>query len=308
MARVGVIILNWNGKDFTLECLECFRRFNHSYEIVLVDNNSTDDSVEVITKDYPEVTILALDENLGFAGGNNVGMEYCLNKGMDYVILLNNDTVFDFDFIAPLVNKMDTDPKLGGIQPRIFFNHDRTLIWNGGGIFYKWAGYARTIGEGVKDGPKFNLTKETDWITGCAFMVRSSVLREVGLLDDRFFIYHEDVDWSLRIRKAGYRLLYEPSSVIYHWAGSSRKAKQKGKEGFQHPLNHYLNQRNRFWVVRKNLAPHYALSATFYHFVQASVFLVYFLMLRRFTKFGATVKGLQHGFGRIRKVIPTFTV
>jgi hypothetical protein len=139
------------------------------------------------------------------------------------------------------------------------------------------------------------IRKQVDWLTGCAFMVRTDILQQIGLLKEEFFIYYEDVDLSFRIRKAGFELGYEPASVIYHIAGMSHKSKVKGPEGFLNPKVHYLNARNRLWILkqhtRKGFVPTVIVYQTGYYIAVS----LYFILRGRFTKLGAWLKGIRDG-------------
>ncbi len=307
MSRIAVIILNYNGKDLTADCVSCFERFPHDYILIVVDNGSWNGDGQFIKSMFPHIHLIESKENLGFAGGNNLGIEYALDLGSEFVLLLNNDTLFDEDFIPPLIAELERDHTVGAVQPKIFFNHDRHLIWNGGGVFNPWLGLSYTIGEGTLDQGRFQSSKKVDWITGCCILVRSNVIREVGLMDHRFFMYQEDVDWSLRMRNQGYSLGYVPEAKIYHIAGASSKSTKKGKEGFQSPLVHFVNQRNRYWVIRKNLSWVYVPTATLYHIIRAVIFFGYFILRGRPTKFKAALMGFLAGFSSpCKEKIPSF--
>lgn len=293
---VGIILLNWNSYEVTKDCLDCFRQIRHPYRLIVVDNGSSDDSVTLFRANYPEITLIENNENLGFAGGNNCGLEHGLRENLDYLMLLNNDTLFDEDFVAPLVQRMQQNAELGGIQPKIMYNHDRSLIWNAGGTYHYFLGHSSTIGEGKPDLSRFNRVRGVDWITGCCILLRSQVVQQVGLLDDRFFIYHEDVDWSLRIRGAGWKLEYFPQSQLYHIAGVSQKSKVKTREGFLSPRTHYLNLRNQVFVIRKHLNWYHFPTATLFMLVMAVAYVAYFTVRGRFKKLTAVYEGLKDGF------------
>lgn len=302
-----MIILNYNGRDLTADCLACFSGIPQGYSLIVVDNGSRNGDGQFLKRMFPHIHLIESKENLGFAGGNNLGIEYALDQGVEFVLLLNNDTLFEEDFIAPLISELERDDTLGAVQPKIFFNHDRNLIWNAGGVFNPWLGFSYTLGEGALDHWKFQKDKKVDWITGCCILVRANVIREVGLLDHRFFMYQEDVDWSLRMRSQGYGLGYVPKAKIYHIAGASSKSTKKGKEGFHSPFVHFVNQRNRYWVIRKNLSWVYVPTATLYHLMRAVIFFGYFILRGRRTKFRAALMGFLAGFNsHFEEKIPSF--
>jgi GT2 family glycosyltransferase len=190
---------------------------------------------------------------------------------------------------------MDQHTETGIIQPKIYYYHNRSILWDGGSYFNKVLGIAYTSGHGKVPEEKHNIIKQVDWVTGCAFFARNSVLREVGLLPRNFFIYYEDVDLSLRIRKAGYSLIYHPDSVIYHIAGVSNKKKIKGKEGFVNPIVHYLNIRNRIWVLKKHTPFICIPTVSLYSFFYIIAIMGYFVARLRFNKFKQVCKAVKDG-------------
>ncbi len=294
--RVAIILVNWNSFDVTNDCILSIKKIGYPfYTIILVDNDSTDDSGNKLKTLYPDVTFIQSSSNIGFTGGNNLGFRYSLEHNFEYSILLNNDTFVEPDFLDHLVKYMDENPSVGIIQPRIHFNHKREVLWNGGSFFNKWLGYFYTSGFNKLPGPKYLTIKRVDWITGCAFLTRNSILKKTGLLPDNMFIYSEDVDLSLRVAALGYKLIYHPSSVIYHIAGMSNKSKVKGKEGFVNPIVHYLNQRNRIWVIKK-YTPWYCIPTTIlFNFFYIAGIMGYFAARGRFTKLKAVFSALRDG-------------
>ena len=317
LARVAIILVNWNGYAMTKDCIESILANaappintntplnqqdlfeNNStpvFKIVVVDNGSTDGSAEKLRHAFPQVHLIASTENLGFTGGNNLGMTWAIEQGFEYSFLLNNDTFVGPGFLEPLLNYMDAHPQTGAVQPRICFAHDRARIWNAGTAYHPWWGVTTTKGFNQIDGPQFAQAMPLDWITGCAFFIRNQVLTQIGLFDPAFFTYYEDVDLSFRIKKAGYRLHYLPVSVIYHIAGMSGKTIAKGKEGFLHASVHYHNVRNRIWIWRRYAQIWQWPSILAYHLFYFGGMLLYFLLRGRLNKFDATCKGLRDGF------------
>jgi GT2 family glycosyltransferase len=253
--KIFVIIVNWNGQRDTLTCLESLQQINtesSELSIIVVDNGSSDDSVKVIQKTYPRVTVLSTGRNLGFTGGNNIGIDYALSHSADFVWLLNNDTIVDKNVLL-FISVFD-DPSIGACGNKIYFakdheyHHDRYtnaqrghVIWYAGGKVDWENMYASHRGVDEVDHGQYNHPEETQFITGCSFVVRSSVIKKVGKLDDRFYLYLEDLDWSLRIQHAGWKTYYAPMSIVWHVnAGSS------GRPGNQ--LHEYYFTRNRLFV------------------------------------------------------------
>lgn len=296
MRKTAIIIINWNSYGCTSDCLSSLMGMSYKdHDIILVDNSSADGSGERLSNDFPEVIYLKLTVNAGFTGGNNAAMNYSLNRNYQYTLLLNNDTSVEPDFLDILVNYLDEHPEVGAIQPKIYFHHDKNLLWNGGSHFNKWTGIDSIEGAGKKTSATSECLKSPDWLTGCALLLRNDTIRKVGLLDESLFMYYEDVDYSFRIKEAGYKLIYHPGSVIYHIAGASTRAKEKGSEGFLNPIVHYYLVRNKIWLLKKYLTPLQKFSAGAITSFYLSGVLFYFLIRRRFKKFNITVKAIRHG-------------
>jgi len=249
---IAVIIVNWNGKDDTVRCLESLSKValnGNTLLPVVVDNGSTNDSVAVMKKKFPHIHLIENQTNVGFTGGNNIGMKYALEQHVDLIWLLNNDTIVD-KHVLSFVSAFD-DPKVGATGSKNYFaphheyHHDiytdaerGRVFWYAGGLVDWNNMYASHRGVDEVDHGQYDTAEETPFITGCSMIVRQEVVRRVGVLDDRFFLYLEDLDWNLRMRRAGWKTLYTPSSVVWHVnAGSS------GRPG--NPLHDYYFTRNR---------------------------------------------------------------
>ena len=219
---VTVIVLNWNGKDLTIECLESLKQVNYSnFNILVVDNGSTDGSVELLKEKFPEVSILVLEKNLGYAGGNNRGFDSLKHDQPEYVIFLNNDTIVDENFIEPLVEQLLTHKKASQTVPKIYYENDPKLIWYAGGIVNLWTGSIYHLGIRQYDGPAYSKTHKTKYATGCCFCMRYEEFKEFGGFDEIFPMYSEDVDLSLWIRAAGKQVWFVPDSKIWHKVSAS---------------------------------------------------------------------------------------
>lgn len=280
----------------TKQCLHSLRALTYrSFQVIVVDNASSDGSAEILAKEFPEIVLLSAATNLGFAGGNNLGFLYAFQHHFSYILMLNNDTIVEPDFLDHLIHYMETHPDTGAIQPRIHFEHDRSLIWNGGSKHAVWTGFLYAEDVHRKPGKRSLQLKKVDWITGCAFLIRTSVLQQTGLLAENMFMYSEDVDLSMRIKALGNTLIYHPQAVIYHIAGMSNKTTTKGKEGYVHPLVHYYNQRNRLWILKK-YTPIYAVPTVIIcNFFYISLIIGYFALRGRFNKLKAVMKAVKDG-------------
>lgn len=292
---VAIVIVNWNSFDVTSQCLESLKKVEYQrFEVVLVDNGSEDGSGRKLKKVFPYVTLLEINENLGFTGGNNFGIRYALDNKHDLVMLLNNDTIVTPTFIRVLVDRMVSE-NLAAVQPKIMFNYDRSIIWNAGGEFVSFFTLMKTRGEGIKDDGRFDNLRYTDWITGCCFLIWSKAIEEIGLLDDKFFIYFEDADWSLKLRQLGRKMGFEPRVVIYHEAGMSDKNRDKHGEGNVSPFAHYQGIRNHLYIVRRYAKGLSLLGSWSYQVVKIMGYCTYFLVRGRFKKFRFAMRGAWHG-------------
>ncbi|OEK06761.1 glycosyltransferase family 2 protein [Roseivirga misakiensis] len=293
---VAIIIVNWNSVDVTRPCLASLRGLDYpAYKVIVVDNGSTDDSDKILESEFEEVVFLRNQENLGFTGGNNRGITYALEENFDFTMLLNNDTIVTPPFLSRLITAFGKDSSLGAVQPKILYNQERDVIWNAGGIFNKVWAITRTRGQGEKDMGQYDEAGATPWVTGCCFLVKSSIIKQIGSLDDRFFIYYEDTDWSFRITKAGYSLGYEPSAQIYHEVGMSNNNRKNYGEGTLSPFTHYVTVRNHIYMIRKHQKGIYLVTAWLFQAYKVFVRLVYFFVSRKPKKFQATLRGLREG-------------
>lgn len=245
--KVSIIIVNWNGWQDTLECLDSLKKITYpNYEAIIVDNGSTNESVEKIKNwinsngSAISYKLLANDCNAGFAGGNNVGIKQALENGADYVLLLNNDTTVAPDFLDKLVEAGESGAKCGIVGPKIYFESDKNRIWFGGGYF-SWFGGGRHLEyDAIDENPNDKKTKEVDYMTGCCFLIKREAVEKIGLLDEDFFLYYEDTEWSLRARGLGYKIIYVPSSHIWHKVSRSTKPETNKKVFYYHMRNALL--------------------------------------------------------------------
>lgn len=216
---VAIVILTWNNPDDTLDCLRTVTALDCSaLTTIVVDNGSTDDSVARIRAAHPAVELIETGENLGYAGGNNVGIRHALDAGADAICILNNDVTIEPDFLAPLLAALRERPDVGIVTPLVAqqTDDDRCVWALGSAVNWRTAAVTRNhAGEPVeqwRDRPPI----EVDIASGAAMLVRREVLQQAGLMDERFFLYFEEVDWSLAVRKAGYRILAVPASLVWH--------------------------------------------------------------------------------------------
>jgi hypothetical protein len=214
---VTVVVVNWNGREITLECLASLRAVTYSpLRVLVVDNASTDGSVDAVRKTFPDVLVLPQERNLRFAGGTNAGIRRALADGADMVMLLNNDTIVDPKCVTALVARMHSEERCGMVAPRIYYADPPDLLWFTGGVISMWTGTMHHTGIRERDTERSATPRDIDYASGCCVLTSREVVNSVGMLDESYFMYSEDADWSMRIRQAGYRIVYEPGAKVWH--------------------------------------------------------------------------------------------
>lgn len=214
---VYIVVLTWNGKTDTIECLNSLKKIDYpNYKILVVDNASEDGTSEIVRSEFPEIELIINKENLRFAGGNNVGIYYSLQRKSDYILLLNNDTIVDRSFLSQLIESAETNPKIGIVGPKIYFYSEPKRIWYAGGKIEWWKGWISHVGIREIDNGKYETVRETDFITGCCMLIKREVVESIGKLDERYYIYGEDVDYCIRAKAVGYNILFQPKAIIWH--------------------------------------------------------------------------------------------
>jgi len=220
---VYIIILNYNNWPDTLKCLQSIKKIDYpNYKIILVDNNSAQ-KAEIFD---PDIYIIYNSKNLGFAGGNNIGIKYALENKADYILLLNNDTIVSKDFLTKLVKEANRDLRIGILGPKIYFVDQPKKIWFLGGKFSwfktRWTKGRGHLGYDIEVPQDFEKKpQKVDFITGCALLIKRQVIEKIGLLPEDYFFYYEDVDWCLSARKAGFFCEVVPKAEIWHKISAS---------------------------------------------------------------------------------------
>lgn len=226
---LSFITINYNGIKDTIELIDSIVFFIHSieYEIIVVDNGSLNNEGQLLQEKYPEINVIQSKANLGFSGGNNLGIKKA--KG-DYLFFINNDTVFTEDKLQDLIDQMNTFPKVGGASPKIKYSEPPCLI--------QFAGFTRlssitirnkALGSGEVDRAQYDRTTFTSYLHGAAMIIKREVIEKIGLMPEIYFLYYEEIDWCTQMTDAGYQLLYLPNLTIYHKESRSTGAKSKLK-------------------------------------------------------------------------------
>jgi GT2 family glycosyltransferase len=220
--KVFIIVLNYNGRETIKTCLASVFKIEYpDFEVVVVDNNSTDGSLEEAKSGFSKAHFIKNAENLGFSAGNNLGIRFALERMAEFVLVLNNDVEVEKDFLKKLINAAEIQPAAGIFSPVIFKKENRCIWFSGGKI--DWL-RMKTWHETT---PKNQEIYETGYLTGCAMLIRAEVFRKVGLFDEDFFLYWEDADFSWRVEKAGYKKIMVSTSWIYHAERSEENSPHK---------------------------------------------------------------------------------
>lgn len=245
---VSIIVLNYNGREDTLACLRSLEHLTyHNVNVVVVDNASSDGSEAAIRAAYPTLTFIQTGANLGFTGGNNVGIRHALENGADYVLLLNNDTIVAPDFISVMVEVMEQNPEVGVVGPMIYYFSAPETIWSAGGKIDWTRGLTSMVGVNEEDKSQYGLSpRQTDFVTGCALMAKRAVWEKAGLLDDKFFMYYEETEWCVRATRAGYKIMLIPAAMIWHKISLEARATS--------PRTYYYMTRNRLLFLHRTRA------------------------------------------------------
>ena len=239
--KLSIITVNYNGFKDTCELIDSIP-FNDSMEVIVVDNASTEDKASFIQNNYPNVKVLRNEKNLGFAGGNNLGIKAAKGK---YIFLVNNDTIFKDVNVQSLIDRLESSPKIGVVCPKIRFSWGNNPIqFTGYTPLSKITVRNKSIGFGEEDRGQYNTPHSTPYAHGAAMMIKREVINKVGLMPECYFLYYEELDWSMMITRAGYEIWYEPACTIYH--------KESQTTGQNSPLRTYYITRNRLLLVKRN--------------------------------------------------------
>jgi hypothetical protein len=236
---ITAVVLNWNGYKDTVNCVQSLKQVAYSnLEIIIVDNGSTDGSAEKLERIFPDLMLIKLSQNGGYAAGNNAGIRFALERGAEYVLVLNNDVIVEKDCLFPMVELAGNDTAIGVVTCRAFLQSDHQRIYGTAGGFSRW----RCIGAPLP--PRLRGREcEVNFISGCILLVKRKVFETVGLFDEKLFMYFEDVEFSRRVGKQ-FKLAYTPKGLAYHKSGGGDRWRNYTETYL------YYTTRNRFWVFR----------------------------------------------------------
>jgi len=248
--KVHIVVLTWNNKTILKRCLESLENINHknnmydytNFTVNVIDNNSSDNSAEMIAKKFPKVKVIKNRKNLKFGAGYNAGLKKMNFHDNDFIILLNDDTIVSRDFIDELINPLLNDHKAIISVPKILFSSNINKIWFAGGVVDLWRGLIYHIGIRDFDGPKYSFISETQYATGCCLCLRYIDLEKINFFDETFDMYCEDVDLSLKARQLNRKIIYAPKSVILHSVSQSL-----GEHSSKKNIMKLKNQLKLFW-------------------------------------------------------------
>ena len=247
--NISIITINYNGLNDTGELIQTLPLEDESIEVIVVDNASKEDEASVIEQRYPQVKVIRSPKNLGFAGGNNLGIKAAHGK---YIFFINNDTLIRCKkeegrskMFQPLINRLESSPKIGAVCPKIRFAwEDHPIQFAGYTSLSRITMRNQAIGCGETDMGQYNTAHPTPYAHGAAMMVKREVIEKAGLMPECYFLYYEELDWSMMIRRAGYDIWYDPAFTVYH--------KESQTTGQQSPLRTYYITRNRLLFVKRN--------------------------------------------------------
>lgn len=253
--ELSIITVNYNGFADTVQLIESIQsHLTIPCELIVVDNGSKADEASMLKRQFPNIKVIRSDKNLGFAGGNNLGIEHA---NADFLLFINNDTYVKDDSLIHLVERMKKESVLGGISPKILFANQEKLI--------QFAGYTtlssvtlrnRLIGFKEQDSGQYDHPISTPYLHGAAMLIRREAIEEVGGMPEIYFLYYEELDWSVQLRRAGYQLEYNPAAIVYH--------KESSSVGQESPLKAFYMTRNRLLFAKRNLSPFYSILSIAY--------------------------------------------
>lgn len=242
--RVAAVVANWNGGAENLECIASLLDSGLAPgDVVFVDNGSSDGSLALVKQRFPGLVFVENGENLGFGAAANQGARSALERGAQAVFFVNNDVVVPRETLPALVRALESEPRLGLVGPRVLYKHDPSLVWCAGGMLTWRENLSTLLGHREVDGERWRADRDVDYVAGCALLGRAEALREIGLFDDRYFAYMEDVDLGVRAQRAGWGVRILGSVAALHATSSATG-------GGYNPRRKYMMGVNSIWFLR----------------------------------------------------------
>lgn len=285
--KLSIITINYNGLKDTCELIDSLPLEDKSIEVIVVDNASKEDEATIIANRYPQVKVIRSEQNLGFAGGNNLGIKAAQAK---YLFFINNDTILRHQTsdIRHLVSRLETDDKIGAVCPKIRFTWgDNPIQFAGFTPLSRYTMRNRSIGFGESDKGQYDTAHSTPYAHGAAMMVKREAIEKVGLMPECYFLYYEELDWSMMFTRAGFSIWYEPACTIYH--------KESQATGQNSPLKTYYLTRNRLLFVKRNIKGlRRFITYTYLLLIVAPRDICRYILRRQFNLASATIKGIKN--------------
>lgn len=289
MKKICIILVNYNGAEDTIECIKSLQENEKKidYEIVVVDNKSTDDSVQKL-RNIKDIKLIESDENLGFAKGNNLGIKYAVENNFDYILLLNNDTVVEVDAIFKLQQYIEQEKDVGIVAPRIMYYSNKNLINYCGGHI-DWLKCA-TIHENYKNKFDESMPKNfyTEFITGCCMLIKKEVIKDVGMLPEEYFMYFEDADYCVQVKEKGYKLAVNTESTIYHKVSVS-------SGGENSPFSIKWGNRNRLIFIKKYRKYSKGIMTYLFYYISRFILIMKYMIKGDRERQNALLDGIKEG-------------
>jgi GT2 family glycosyltransferase len=268
--RISVIILNWNGLEDTIECLESLKKITYTnYEVIVVDNGSRGNDAAVLQEKFGDyIHLIRNDRNYGYTGGNNIAMRYVMNHSApDYLLILNNDTIVAPDFLGQMINVAESNVSIGMVGPKVYYHSFSNRIQSAGAEVNMWTGQPSLVGIKEIDAGQYDTQREVDYVFGCCLLVKKEVIQKVGLFDESYFCYWDEIDYCFRAKTAGYKLVYVPEAGIWHKAPVKLKLWDKVPVSSKASgLPYYYMARNNFKFMKKYATRKQYHSFLFYFF------------------------------------------
>ena len=283
MDKLAIILVNYNGIEYNINCINSILDSSFkNFEIIVVDNDSKDGSVEELERVFNnKITLIKLNDNLGFSGANNIGIEYAKENNFDYIMLLNNDTVIDKDMISIMIESSKYHNCL--VSPKIYYYDNKNIIWSAGGTINWKKGLPIQYGINEEDENENGKLMNIEFATGCCLLIPIEAINDVGFLSEEYFLYYEDTDYSCRVINAGHKILYNSEAIMYHKVSASTG-------GEKSLMYWYYMTRNRLIFNKKFNKK--KTNANLYFYSTASIKLLIYLMKGKNVAVKGIIKGI----------------